>query len=390
MSPPRRVLHVIPSVSHAHGGPSRAIRLMELTLANSAWQCVTATTDDDGPGRHLLSELNRPVTEGPATRWYFRKSTEFYKVSVSLVPWLAREVRHFDVVHIHALFSFSSVAAAWAARLARVPYVIRPLGTLASYGINHRRPWLKRLSLAWLEGPALRHAAAVHFTSEEERREAEQTGIPMRGVVIPLGIDATPHVDSDLLRARFPQVNGARFLLYLSRLDPKKNVEGLLRAFSLLHRDWPDLKLLVAGDGAPAYVAGLKGLADELDLRERVVWTGHIDGDLKASALAGAKLFVLPSFSENFGIAAAEALMAGLPCVLGQGVAIAQDVVDAGAGVAVPPEPAAIAAGLQQVLADEAGRVAMGAAALRLAQEKYSAQAMGTKLVALYSEILNR
>ena len=147
---------------------------------------------------------------------------------------------------------------------------------------------------------------------------------------------------------------------------------------------------MVVGDGEPEYVASLKELADELSLADRVVWAGHIDGDLKASALAGACLFVLPSFSENFGIAAAEALMAGLPCVLGEGVAIAGDVVNAGAGLAVSPDPASIAAGLQQILADEPGRVAMAAAALRLAKEKYSAKSMGANLVALYSEILKR
>jgi len=294
------------------------------------------------------------------------------------------------LIHIHALFSFTSMAAAWAARRAGVPYVLRPLGTLATYGINQRRPWLKRLSLAWLEGPALRQASAVHFTSDDEMREASQTGIPMKCVVIPLGIEAFKPIDGALVRARFPALRSARYLLYLSRLDPKKNIEGLLRAFGLCAASWHDLKLLVAGDGAPGYVADLKGLAEELGLRERVVWAGHIDGDLKTSALAGAELFVLPSYSENFGIAAAEALMAGLPCVLGRGVAIAQDVVDAGAGVAVAPDPGSIAAGLMQVMADAEVRAAMSARAVALAQDKYSAQAMGANLVALYEGILGR
>ena len=161
-----------------------------------------------------------------------------------------------------------------------------------------------------------------------------------------------------------------------------------MRAFSKCAVSWPDVKLLVAGDGALEYVAALKALASELDLNERVVWTGHIDGDLKRSALGGAELFVLPSFSENFGIAAAEALMAGLPCVLGQGVAIAVDVVDAGAGVAVAPDSASIAAGLTHVMADEPRRTRMAERALALARDKYSAQAMGQGLVQLYSGIL--
>lgn len=363
---------------------------MEIALAKSAWKCVTTTTDDDGPGRRLHCPLNQPVPVGTATRWYFRKSTEFYKVSWTYLPWAIRMVRRFDLVHIHALFSFTSVLAAWVARRAGVPYIVRPLGTLAEYGRSQRRPWLKRLSLSLIEGPLLRGAAAVHFTSEDEKREAEGTGIPMKGVVIPLGIEAFKPCDGSFFRSTFPSLNGARYLLFLSRLDAKKNVEGLLRAFSQCAALYPEKTLVVAGDGAPDYVAGLKALSEELSVSERIVWTGHIDGDLKSSALAGAELFVLPSFSENFGIAAAEALMAGLPCVLGQGVAISHNVVDAGAGVAVSPEPTSIAAGLIQVMSNAEMRAVMSARAIALAQERYSAQAMGTNLVALYDDILGR
>ena len=385
-----RVLHVIPSISHAHGGPSRAIRLMERALANGAWECVTATTDDDGPGRHSGKLLGMPLKENGVVRWYFHKQMDFYKTSLGLGWWMLRHVRDFDLVHIHAMFSFSTLVASWSARLYGVPYIIRPLGTLNRYGLTKRRPWLKRLSLSVFEGPALRHAAAVHFTSHDEQCEASQWASLMRGVVIPLGIEAAATVERAASPERFPRLVGYRYILFVGRLDPVKNVDGLLRAFSDLATRWPTLRLLIAGDGAPDFVAQLKTLVWELGLVDQVVWAGHVQDEAKASLLAGATVFVLPSFSENFGIAAAEALMAGLPCVLGQGVAIARDVSAAGAGLAVAPDAASIAAGLRQVLADEPGRIAMGVAALRLAQEKYSVKSMGTNLVALYSEILKR
>ena len=382
------VLHVIPSISQVHGGPSRAIRLMEQALAGSAWRCVTATTDDDGPGRHLVCIQNRPQADGPATRWYFHKGTEFYKVSWLFVPWVRNAVQRFNVIHIHALFSFTSIVAAWAARRAGVPYIIRPLGTLTHYGRTQRRPWLKRLSIRWIEGPLLRDAAAVHFTSLDEQREAEACGVPMRGVLIPLGIEAPAITDDALVRSRFAGLQDANYLLYLSRLDPKKNVEGLLRAFAQCSAQWPNTQLLMAGNGSSDYVGNLMALTVALGLHDRVVWAGHIDGDLKASALAGAQLFVLPSFSENFGIAAAEALMAGLPCLLGQGVAIASDVVKAGAGVAVAPTPDAIATGLRQLLAADAIEHAqMSANAAAMAKDNFSIDAMGRNLAALYESV---
>jgi len=371
-----------------HGGPSHAIRLIEQALRGQGAVVETATTDDDGPGARKVSACGTVLRENGVLRRYFPRRLEFYKVSPALARWLRRHAQEYDIVHIHALFSFSSVAAAWAARRAGVPYVLRPLGTLNRYGVTQRRPWLKRLSLRLIEDPILRHAAAVHFTSEAERQEAELLGMPMRSVVLPLAVEAMPDVGPDVFLARFPQLRGKRLALSLSRLNEVKNLEGLLRAFSLLHRDLPDVMLVIAGNGEDGYVAGLKRLAAELGLAERVVWTGYIDGELKVSAYTTAQVFVLPSFSENFGIAGAEALMAGLPCVLGEGVAIAEEVAAAGAGLAVPPAPEAIAAALRMVLEDDVGRAEMGRRATALARERFSLDAMGKKLVELYSSIL--
>ena len=130
-------------------------------------------------------------------------------------------VKRHDVVHIHALFSFASTAAAWVARRRRVPYVVRPLGTLSSYGLHARRRRLKRLSMALIEGPILRRAAAVHFTSRAELEDAEVLGLPMRSVVIPLGVEAggraACRADGCTRRSA-----GRRVILFLSRLDPRR------------------------------------------------------------------------------------------------------------------------------------------------------------------------
>jgi glycosyltransferase involved in cell wall biosynthesis len=384
-----RVLHVIPSLSLWHGGPSRAMLGIERALADRLVAVTTVTTDDDGPGRRSPPDPAQPPPAG-VSRVYFAKRSEFYKLAPGMPFWLWRNVGNHDVVHIHALFSFSSIAAAWVARLRGVPYILRPLGTLTQYGLTQRRPLLKGLSLRWLEGPALRHAAAVHFTSEEERVEAQACGIPMHGEVIPLGIESPPACDPTLFRATFPDLRSDRYVLYLSRLDPKKNLEGLLAAFARCAGKWPGVRLVVAGDGAPTYVNSLKRLATDLEIDSRVVWVGHIDGSLKSSALAGAALFVLPSFSENFGIAAAEALMAGLPCILGEGVAIASQVVQAGAGWAVAPDPSSIEAALVVAMDGRDDRATMSEKARALALEKFSAQAMGANLLRLYLRIKQR
>jgi glycosyltransferase involved in cell wall biosynthesis len=147
--------------------------------------------------------------------------------------------------------------------------------------------------------------------------------------------------------------------------------------------------LLIAGDGAPVYVKSLVALAQSLGVGSRVVWLGFVDGPRKAAAMALAHVFVLPSFSENFGIAAAEAMLAGLPCLLGRGVAIAREVQDAGAGIAVDPDFRSIAQALAELLVDDARRRELGQRARQFAEQRYSMHAMAERLTNLYQCLAN-
>jgi glycosyltransferase involved in cell wall biosynthesis len=379
-----RVLHVIPSVSNVHGGPTNALNMMERSLSAIGIAVDTLATDDDGPGRRLGHDA-RPDTINGAHRHYARKCSEFYKLSPGLLVWLLRHGREFNVIHIHALFSFSSIAAAFAARLMRVPYIVRPLGTLSTYGIQQRRPLLKSASFRMLESGILAHAAAVHFTSQSEWDEAKTLDMPMRGVVIPLGVDAAQF--SPPGSPPFAIAPGQQVVLFLSRLDPKKNVEGLIRAFATVRRSHASAVLVIAGSGPADYVASLKLLAKVEGIADATVWTGHLEGQQKWSTFASATVFVLPSFSENFGIAAVEAMIAGRALVVGRGVAIAQEIADAGAGLATEPDPPAIAHAIGYLLADEQLCRTMGEQARNLAACKFSSRAMAERLADLYADV---
>jgi glycosyltransferase involved in cell wall biosynthesis len=380
-----RVLHVIPSIAERHGGPSRAIALMEQALSGAGVEVTTATTDDDGPGGHLRAEACLPEANG-ATRVYFRKWFDFYQFAPAIVPWLYRHLRNYDVVHIHALFSFTSVTAALMAGWRGVPYIIRPLGTLTLYGRLQRRRRLKKLSLALVEGPVLRSAASVHFTSDMERLEAQEIDPNLSAVVIPLGVSELSN--GSALTQIAPNIEDHDIILFISRLHPKKNVEGLLRAFALVSKEH-NAQLVVAGDGTPSYVASLKALASELGIDASVSWTGHVSSQPKTALLAAADIFVLPSLSENFGIVAVEAMLAGLPCVLGEDVAVAGEAEAAGACIATRPDPQSIAQALAALLADKGKRDAFGMRARQFAQERYSLDSMAAELIKLYDRVSN-
>jgi glycosyltransferase involved in cell wall biosynthesis len=378
-----RILHVIPSVAISDGGPTRAIGVMERALTDLGVEVTTLTSDHD------LDGVVQATTGAPggARRVHARKWTRRYKVAPGMALYLLRHIRSFDAVHIHALFSFSSTIGAWFARALRVPYVIRPLGVLSPYGVRNRRRFLKRWSIAVIEGPNLRSAAAVHFTSAAEMQEAEELNFGLRGVVIPLGVEqeaCAAAVDMPLTHAA---LRGRRIVLFLSRLDPKKNVEALIDACAMNAEISATATLLIAGDGEAAYVDVLKARVQAAGMGDRVVWLGHVEGAAKASVFAKADVFVLPSYSENFGIAAAEALLAGLPCVLTAAVAIAAEAGAAGAAVVTSAEPRALGAAIADILRDEERAKAMGARARAFAADRYSAVAMGRHLVELYGRI---
>src|SRR5438093_6350394 len=233
-----RALHVIPSLSLKHGGPSFAVHAIARALALVNVDVTIATTDDDGDDARLKVPIGQPIKEEAATVYYFRRSFLPYKISFGLARWLKSNVGQFDIVHIHALFSFSSTSAACAARRQGVPYVVRPLGVLNRWGLENRRAFLKRISLPLVELRILRHAAAVHYTSEAEKSEAGSISSKIAGLksaVIPLPMKSETGNAEDF-RKRFPQVAGRRMILFLSRVDEKKGIELLLDAFADVRR----------------------------------------------------------------------------------------------------------------------------------------------------------
>jgi len=241
-----------------------------------------------------------------------------------------------------------------------------------------------------VELPILRDAAAIHYTSEAEKLEASRisnTIASQQSVVIPLPIEIAKGNPEDF-RQRFPQVTGRRVILFLSRIDEKKGIELLLDAFADVRRQLSDAVLVVAGNGAPHYLEKLSQRAKELGVSDAVVWTGHLDGAIKWGAFAAADLFVLPSYSENFGVAAAEALSSGLPTIVTEPVAISEDIRKYDAGLVVKNDSAALATTIRSILgqSDLASRLATNGQ--RLATERYDIDAVGRQLRELYDSIL--
>ena len=370
---------MIPSAAAVDGGPNFAVRALARGLVARGVEVTVATTNAAGDGL-LDVPIDSPVIEdGVVYRYFARTVPGSWKFSWPLTRWLWTRAGSYDVVHVHALFSYATIPGCRAASHAPVPYVLRPLGTLSEWSLGHRR-WKKRPYFALLERSHLELAAAIHVTSDAEADDLARLGYGERTRVIPLGVDVG---DRPPARAR-PEADQPLQLLFLSRLHPKKNIPMLLRA--LAHARAP-VELTIAGDGDARYRAELEAMAQALDLSSRVRFVGHVDGDAKRRALADADCFILPSAHENFGIAVADALGAGLPVIVTPGVALAPQVAAAGAGLVAEATEEALSAAIVWVANHPGALVEMGDRGWWLARRELSWATSCARLEALYAEL---
>lgn len=380
-----RVLHVIPSAAPADGGPNLAVRAIARGLAARGVEVTVATTNASGSDT-LDVPLGTPVIdEGVVYRYFARTVPGSWKFSWPLTRWLWANASGYDVVHVHALFSYATIPGCRAAAHVPVPYVLRPLGTLSEWSLGHRR-WKKRPYYALLERSHLEMASAIHVTSEAEGVDVARLGYGDRARVIPLGVDVSVRPPG---RRRL-RATGPFRLLFLSRLHEKKNVPLLLRALAARRHTSRPVELTIAGDGDPAYRAELVRQAERLGAGSHVRFLGHVEGDAKRQALADADCFILPSAHENFGLAVAEALGAGLPVIVTPGVALSREVSRAGAGLVTDATEDGVADAIAWAAEHPATLVEMGDRAWQLAKRELSWETTCTRLGQLYDELAIR
>jgi glycosyltransferase involved in cell wall biosynthesis len=385
-----RVLHVIPAVADRYGGPSRAVLEMCRALEERGVETLIATTDADGAGR-LPVPLGRPTRYRDLTVVFFpRRFGEGLKYSGPLARWLDAHVSDFDVAEIHAVFSHACLAAARASRRHGVPYVVRPLGTLDPRGL--RRKFVRK-RVVWYSSARsmLREAAAVHYTTREERELAETTLGLERGVVIPLGVDASLfEVGPGAFRVRHPELREQPYVLTLSRLDPVKGIELLLDAFGRLPAGTESTRwqLVVAGTGDTDYVQSLRARAARANAP--VHFVGWLEAADRVGALREAGLLAAPSIQESFGLAVVEAMACGVPVLVSDQLHLAKDIEDAGAGWVIPLDATAIARALAHALGDASQRVARGRAGRALVRARFEWSGIAAELEGLYARLASR
>ncbi len=378
-----RILHVVPSYLPAvrYGGPIYSVHALCRALAARGHDVHVFTTNVDGPGISDVP-LRVPVAmDGVKVRYFDCGLGRRLYRSPAMGRALAAEVAQFQVLHLHSVFLWPTLAAARAARKAGVPYLVAPRGMLVGDLIERKSRMLKTLWIRLFERRTLAGAAAVHVTSELEGEELEHLGIPLRRVaVIANGIDVPELTESSLEPAAAPMP----YVLSLGRINWKKGIDRLIAAMSFV----PDAELLIAGNDEEDYQPRLEAMVRDLGLSARVQFLGPVQDAKKWTLMRGASAFAMPSYSENFGIAALEAMACGCPVVVTPEVGLASAIARAGAGVAVSGEPEQLGTALLEVISDPVQRARMGAAGKKLATEEFSWARIAEQAERLYERCL--
>lgn len=382
-----RILHVISNLSPRYGGPSKVCIEMSRALARVGEEVTIYTTNRDFPAGVMKVPHSVPVNKSGYTVWYFPVEFPPYAMSLGMARRLRGNLQDFDVIHIHGLYRFPQAAAAHYARLHRVPYIIRPHGSLDPF-LYHRRKnrLVKRAYEHLVERRNLDQAAAIHFTSQEEMDLTSLLNLRAMGVVIPNGLDLAEYRDLPD-RGRFRERYGLgdkKIILHLGRINFKKGLDILVGAFARLAKSREDVRLVLAGPDNEGFGAQVKEWLTERGVEDKAVFTGMLQGEEKLEVLVDADVFALPSYTENFGIAVVEAMASGLPVVISDRVNIWREVAEAGAGLITTCNERDVAEATSALLEDCYTRQVMGEAGKALVRRSYDWDSLVWRLIDVY------
>ncbi len=377
-----RILHVIGDLAPASGGPAKAGFEMARALARRGHDVSIYTTDFGQP-----DAAREQMREGVRIRLFPLQAPRIWLASWPMRRALAEDLPGFDLLHLHSLYLFHDWAAGNIARRIAKPYLVRPHGSLDPY--IHRRHRLKKAIFdLWFQNRVLAGASAIHYTAEEEMRLAQPFAQGAPGVVIPNGLDPADYArlpPRGSFRARHPEIGDRQILLFLGRINFKKGLDILAKAVGRLARE--DLHLVIAGpDGG--YLAETRRFVAEAGIAGRTTFTGMLAGGEKLAAFADAALFLLPSYSENFGIAVVEAMACGVPVLISDQVNIWREVVADGAGLAAACNAALFAEKITAMLAEPAALAAMGNAGRAAVARRYDWASIARRLEQVYGAIV--
>lgn len=384
-----KVLHVIPSLSPALGGPTQVALKVVQAIRAQGIDAEIVTTNHQQDNSNI--SLNQRVKYEDVPVWFLPASSlslKEYIFSAALTKWLWHNIARYDILDNHYLFSYAPSCAGAIARWFKTPYTVRTQGQLTPWALK-QGTLKKQLYATLIERENLNKAAAIHCTTQQEAQDLNRFGIETPTITLPLGV--TKAVEMPTAKTEIHQKynisENKLIILFLSRLHYKKRPDLLIESLGQVIKHNRNVHVLMAGNSEPDYLSYLQKLVTQYNLSNYVSFPGFVTGRDKNLLLQGADIFALPSHSENFGIAVAEAMAAGLPVIITPGVQIAPEVAAANAGI-IAKDKIELTNAILQLLSSDNKRLHLSQNAIALAQGKYAWTQIAHQLISAYTEIL--
>jgi glycosyltransferase involved in cell wall biosynthesis len=312
-----------------------------------------------------------------------------YNFSVSLFKELLKHVKEYDLVHITAVWNFPVLAAVIACRRNKIPYIISPRGTIYPETIALKSGFIKKVYLKVFGNYCLNNASAIHYTSNDEHEKvAGSLKIRSAAHIIPNGLNLNDEFSTQDHKDIILLFNRNKYILFIGRITKKKGLDILIESFSVISKDYPDIKLIIAGPDNENYKRELIPLINKLGVSKNILFPGMIEGNVKEEAYKKALMFILPSYSENFGMTVAEAMNAGAPVIISDRVGIYPLVEKYEAGIIVPPKVEDLVYAIEVLLNDREKRREIVRNGARLVNEEFNINNVSKKFIELYNSVI--
>ncbi|TDB64495.1 glycosyltransferase [Arundinibacter roseus] len=316
-------------------------------------------------------------------------SSIYREFSLDLYKYLKNHMHEYDLIHIHGIWHFGSLAPFLIRH--NLPIVITIHGLLDQWAVRHSK-WKKDLVTFLYQKKILAKADVIHVNNTDEVNDVVRyLGFkPKNLVIIPNGMkfdEFWQMPEQGTFRARFSLPTQQKMILFMGRLNIKKGLDLLLPAFAAYHKAHPDSFLVLAGpdDG---YLAETQKFIVENALEQSIHLVGMLTGSLKKAALGDADLFVLPSYSEGFSIAVMEAMAARVPALVSDRVGFGEYIQKYDAAYLTPLTVQGVTEGLFTVLQNEALRLSYPPKAYAMLKENFEISVVAKTMLTAYESAM--
>ena len=383
--------------AYHYGGPVSSISDLCSALVSLGLDVTVFTTNANGETTLPINIDKEIVIDGVKVfRYPVKNQKSNFFFSPTMVKGLREHIKEFDLVHIHSIWNFPGIPAAFYSNKFNIPYIHSARGSL----IMENQPGVylnnikKRIYFNLFLTRSFQNSAAVHYTAIQEYYQSDSKFRSISSAfVVGNGIncsDFEPIYSKQDAKKQLTIENvgpTSEIITYIGRLHSRKGLDYLIKAFNLVLDERPNAHLILAGPDY-GYKDVLQKLVKDLGLETHVHFTGFVNPDKRLLLLNSSDIFALPSWRENFGISIAEAMACAIPVLVSKNVCIQNEIVEDGAGIATDLSVDQIALAILRILSDEQFKVQMGQRAYSSVRNRYDRLVVAEKMALAYEDII--